>query len=92
MALFTMSLEFRGGSYVSQVRAASPYKALQRWAEHLDPDSVAFMGRKTKKALLQRVATPVLKPQRLDGLCNAWRFAEDINGHLVWILIIRTET
>ncbi len=40
MALFTVLMEFKGGTYLSQIRAPSPDAALEEWARGLEVKNI----------------------------------------------------
>ncbi len=92
MALYTILFEYRGGTYVDQVRARSPYEALQKWAPRLDYSKVDFMGKARHKSLCYAVADPVVTPVQQVVVQNVWRWADLIKGELAMVHIVKTET
>jgi len=92
MALFTVILEYRGGTYIAQVAAKGPRQALVRWAQQLSPKSVAGLGARAKaplmRALVQR-GGGLDAPTPIAGLPNVWCAGFPIPGGLV--NIIKTE-
>jgi hypothetical protein len=52
MALYTIILDYRGGTYISQVRARSPRAAAKLWAHTLDVVSVKHLGAKGKQRII----------------------------------------
>ena len=44
MALFTVILDFNGGTYVSQVKSSSVKYAVKKWAQNLNTDEIDGMG------------------------------------------------
>jgi hypothetical protein len=75
MALFTVILDYRGGTYVSQVEASGPRAALLAWAAALDPRQVKFLGERRKQKLIRELELDeydLAEPVALDGLRNVW--------------------
>ncbi len=54
--LYTFFLDYKGGTYVSQVKASSPVKALMVWTETLDDTNVDGLSHSAKKKLIRRSA------------------------------------
>jgi 16S rRNA G527 N7-methylase RsmG len=52
MAFWTVIADYRGGTYISQVRAVSALKALVSWAKSFPDIRGSFIGAKTKRNLL----------------------------------------
>ena len=84
-------MEYRGGTYPSQVYAQSPYDALQRWSRSLDFSEIDYMGEYRYKNLLEVVNNPIIKPVEAENVENVWRWADIINGGSIWIHIILTK-
>lgn len=73
MPLFTVIFEFRGGTYISQVRSEDEASALLVWARDLDPKHIQHFGAKRKEQLVKAVQEPLLtEPVPLEGLVNVW--------------------
>lgn len=71
--LYTVVLEYRGGTYISQVNARNVIGALQVWAEALDIAAVAGLGSRRKAELIDDIKEQLLHgvmPTPLDGLVN----------------------
>jgi len=89
MPLYTFIMEYAGGTYVSQVVAASPKSACVKWAQGLDVSQVGGLGQKSKESLIDEMKTE--PPTAIDGLCNSWCATSRIRGGLALINIVRTE-
>ena len=85
--LFTIVLDHRGGTYLAQVRAASPASALTVWARQLPSQCVPGIGKATAAALARLREDP---PVALDGLVSAWCTGSVIRGAYALINIILT--
>jgi hypothetical protein len=66
--LYTVVLEYRGGTYISQVLGPSLSAALKQWANALNENDLANWG------LSRPELTEVIEddPALLDGCINAW--------------------
>ncbi len=71
---FTLIADYKGGTYISQVRANSPEEAVIIWAENLDTKSIAGFKSKSKAKLIEQLQQQLEgdAPVLLDGLKNAW--------------------
>ena len=93
--LFTVLLDYRGGTYVSQVQAETPAEAVQAWAASLDPKVVHGLGPSGKKDLVRVLAEDVeggSGPVLLDGLTNVWCTSALMRGAGMTINIVSTCT
>jgi hypothetical protein len=93
MALFTVILEYRRGTYITQVAAKGPRQALTRWAEDLSPKIVARLSARAKAALPRLAAERdgrLNEPTPIAGLPNVWCAGFPFPGGLV--NIIRTHS
>jgi hypothetical protein len=90
MALFTVIVEYRGGTYVAQHRAASPTQALVRWIEKFPRIRGSFIGARSRLKLRAALSDSDDKPVALDGATNVWFWSSAISHHIV-AHVIRTE-
>ena len=88
MPLFTVVLDFRGGTYISQVRAASATKAVTTWAKRLPVHEIAGMGPASQCELVARLVSD--KPVPLTKLNRAWCCSVLVRGHLALINVVET--
>jgi hypothetical protein len=73
--LYTVVMEYRGGTYVSQVNAGNVVEALREWALALDTGAIKWLGPARKRELLKTIDEEpswAIEPVKLDGLVNAW--------------------
>jgi hypothetical protein len=80
--LYTFFLDYKGGTYVSQVRASSPLKALTAWAEALDYTKVNGLSRRARAKLAEKMNQP---PTPVEGVKNTWCCSALIRGQLALI-------
>ncbi len=88
MPLFTFIMDYRGGNYVSQVRARSHKVALRDWAMNFDYSEVKHFGKSCKKALID--ASTKEEPTAILGARNVWCSVAVLRGHLAVINIVAT--
>src|SRR5262245_20255372 len=89
MALFTIILEYRGGTYIAQVVARGPRQALSRWAQAPSPKSVARLGARAKAVLVRAFSGHGGRddaPIPIAGLPNVWCAGFPIPGGLVYVI------
>lgn len=75
MATYTFIMEYRGGTYISQVKATSINKAIRQWAYELPVNEIKHFGPKMKQQLvhdLDHDEYGIYKAVALTGLANAW--------------------
>ncbi|MFH7041749.1 hypothetical protein ABT392_05455 [Paucibacter sp. JuS9] len=75
MPMFTVVLDYRGGTYISQLRAPSVRTAQIAWAKSLEPGVVFGLGAKRLVQLVQEIEQDpygIYAPVALRGLTNAW--------------------
>lgn len=91
MAFFTVIVEYRGGIYVAQHRAASPARALVRWIEKFPRIRGSFIGSKSRMKLRAAFSSADNKPVALDGTTNVWFWSSAVIPHHIYAHVIRTE-
>lgn len=87
MFLYTVILEFRGGTYISQAKAISEQTAVDFWIRSLD-ETIPEISSTDRQALAVGFNLEDLAP--LTGLINVWCTSGLANGHLALLNIIRT--
>jgi len=93
MATYTVILDYRGGTYISQVSASDERAALVKWAKQIKPNEIQQLGPKRHAKLVSDIESnyaDMYSPTPLQGLVNAWCSSAPLSGGLV--NIIRTET
>ncbi|SHN33152.1 hypothetical protein [Rhizobacter sp. OV335] len=89
ISLYTIILEFGGGTYVSQTRAPSKESALSSWCKTIridkdfGPDSYRLAEEIEHEADAARLSL-------LDGLESAWSFTTVLNDRLILGHVIKT--
>lgn len=90
MALFTIVLDYRGGTYLNQIRATTPAKACQKWARDLDASAVYGLGKTGKAELIEELRFD--RPRPFDELTNAWCLTAIARGQLALINVVKTDS
>jgi len=88
MFLYTIGLEFHGGTYISQVRAKSERIAVDNWAQSLSI-RVPEITAENRHQLAEDFKDEKLVP--LDGLISAWCTSALVNGDLALMNLIKTD-
>jgi hypothetical protein len=92
MALWTAIAEYRGGTYISQVRAASVGQAIVRWARAFPLIKGSYVGTRTKTKFLVAARDPQEKPIRIKQTQNVWIWSPISVGPTVVVHLIKTTT
>lgn len=70
MPLFTFYFDYKGGTYISQVRARSYRSAPKIWARKLDASSIPKLEEDFNNKLIKSVSE--VPPVALNGIINTW--------------------
>ena len=95
MSLFTVIVDYDGGTYIGQVEADDANQAALAWATQLEVRDIPGMGNKSKEALktdLKVKQTDGYGPTFLDGLVNVWCESSLVRGKLILIHIVQTSS
>ena len=90
MALYTFFLEYRGGTYIAQVRASSPTAGVRKWAKSLDYEAVEGMSREAKEELVRYLHEGVERPVPIDGVQRTWCCTASPGDHFALINFVET--
>ena len=90
MPIYTLVLDYKGGTYISQIKARTHKEACLKWADQLDPKVIFGMGPTGKASLQKQIAGE--EPVLLQGLKNVWCQWSSVHGKGALINIIQTET
>ena len=88
--LYTCFLDFRGGSYISQVEADGVVMAAHCWALSLDVKAITGMGPAAKATLIRAMLDPSLTRTGVAGMANVWCLSVIVRGHLCLVNIVET--
>jgi hypothetical protein len=90
MELYTFIMEYKEGTYISQVRASDLNEAREKWAKEINISEIQNFGVKAKERLIEEMQDSENIPVKLNGLTNIWSCGALVNGHVPLINIIRT--
>jgi hypothetical protein len=82
--LYTVIAEYRGGTYIKQLRARSAKDAVQKWLKQSDTSIP-----KNLSAALRRISAETLEPVLIDGCENVWCASSSYKG-LLLLNIVKT--
>ncbi len=88
MALFTMILEYRGTTAISQVRAAGAKAAVQKWTKTFDYGSVLGVTAIAKSELVEGFTRE--EPVPVKDTRNVWCSTALEDGRMALLNIVRT--
>ncbi len=89
MPFYTFILDYKGGTYVSQVESSSNKTACFNWAKGLNISEIYGFGKSGKEKLIEQMKTET--PTLLNGLINVWFVSALISGELASINFVQTE-
>lgn len=87
MALFTVLLEFDGGTYISQFRAPSVGAAIRKHATELSANK-AVGGLQTRRSLAHHLRSEA--PIAIAGVRNVWCNCATVGGKFALVNIVAT--
>ncbi len=86
--LYTVVLDYKGGTYVGQASGHSATAALSEWASRIRDEELAEWGI-TRDELSKIVRSD--EPVPLNGCLNAWCLSGSTNSGLALINVIATD-
>jgi hypothetical protein len=88
MNIYTFITEFRGGTYISQIKGPNLNTAMVLWSESLDVAEIKFLGEKGKSELRTELKNE--SPTKVRGVENVWFFCLRIKPGLLMVNVIKT--
>ena len=88
MKLYTVILDYAGGTYIKQVRAKSVASALSAWCESDALQGVSGLSRRSVPRLIEDLKGS--RPVRLNECQNVWCSAASTTKQLALINIVET--
>lgn len=65
-------MNFRGGTYISQVNAMNIDGALTEWARNLNINEIQYFGSKSKLELFELISQEYVYPILIQGMESVW--------------------
>lgn len=92
MNLYTIIMDFRGGTYISQVKAPHQDKAVEIWANELNTKEVLYFSDNSKKQLIEALPELIKDNEiiELDNLQNVWSFTYQFKTGYAIVNIVKT--
>jgi len=88
-SLFTVILEYGGGTYISQVRATNRRTALFAWLKLLPKERFPGIGKLATEALRRALTEDQVA---VNGLKNVWCMSCSLRRGLALINVVQTDT
>ncbi len=88
--LYTFVLDFKGGTYLSQVTAANFNDAPMNWARELKSDQIAGAVNDFRNKIISQISDE--PPVEIVGLSNTWCLTFQIDERLAIVHFIETAT
>lgn len=89
MSLYTIILDYNGGTYISQIEENSPYKSLISWIKEIDLKNLN-VGHVRKSSIVKKIREFEEEPLPLSGIKNVWCVTFILNKKLALVHIIKT--
>lgn len=86
--LYTAVLDYKGGTFIAQVRAPSPGAALSKWVSEIKDEDLTEWGI-GRGELANITKSEDVVP--LDGPLNVWCVSGSVRGGLALINVIATD-
>lgn len=91
MNIYTVIMEFRGGTYISQVRAENTPQAVEIWAKELNTDTVQYLGDKNKNQLINDLPVVIeTELSEIDTVKNVWLILYQFTTGIAYVHFIKT--
>ena len=89
MNLFTIVLDFAGGTYIFQIEEKSPYDAMINWIKTFDLKSLKTRNI-IKENILKQIYESEERPVLLSGMKNVWCATFFSGKQMALVNIIKT--
>ena len=83
-------MDYKGGTYISQVNASSVKTACKKWAENLRVSEIDGFGIKSKEILIDEIKAD--EPVSIKETSNVWCISPWIYGNFALINIVQTQS
>lgn len=88
MEIYTFFMEFRGGTYISQIYAERLSDAVKLWGEKLETNDIKHLGNSGKNELLSELKDIELTVIRT--VKNVWFFCLSIRKGFITVNVVKT--
>jgi hypothetical protein len=90
-SLYTIIMEYSGGTYISQCYSESEVEVLMSWARNFDFKLVPGIGNKCWVGYVEATVSGSNSLVALSGCTNVWCSTGLMRGKLVLVNIVKTE-
>jgi len=87
LSLYTLILEYRGGTYISQIQSESPTAAVKKWSTTITDHNLAAWGLDRTDLVLLSGDNPI----PVENCMNIWCLTGSAKNHLMLLNVIATE-
>ncbi len=88
--LYSFIMDFRGGTYISQVKADAPQQAMINWANSLDYKQIKYLGQKNKQHIIETIEEEFDTLTTISTVKNIWIFQLLLSTGFATIHFIQT--
>lgn len=89
MSMFTFVLDYRGGTYISQVEALNVTEALGRWVDVVDLKHIYGLTNRSKAVFREGfLETRIV---RVRGVVGVWSVSALVRGKLAGVHVVETK-
>lgn len=89
MEFYTFLMQFRGGTYISQVESKNLSEATKSWVKQLNIEEIKYLGEKGKIEMIKEAENFELFA--LDTLKNIWFFCFRIKAGFIMVNVVKTD-
>lgn len=94
-SIYTFIMEFRGGTYISQVKSISLEESMEDWINKIEKErkQIYQLGLKSIEDIKEQLLgeDPYESPVLLNGLVNVWHFTVSTRNGFGYVNIVKTE-
>jgi len=91
MDLFTLILDYDGGTYIAQIESDTPRNAAIKWALNLEIEKIPGLGHSSKKTIIDEMKDDDKCPVAVEETINTWCSSFTVRGKLGLINIVKTK-
>lgn len=82
-------MDYKGGTYISQVKAKFLNEAVRNWGKQINPNEIYGFGEKTKSMLLEQLELEETVP--IKDLQNVWCVSFSLRNQLTLVNVVETK-
>ncbi len=91
MNTYSFIMDFRGGTYIDQITAATLRKSIETWANELNVKEIQYLSDKSKAYLLAKIDELFEFLNPIETVQNIWTTSFGFKTGTAKILIIKTD-